>query len=71
MPVYFIWIKYISWFYYGNESLLVELWSSIDNIPCTGERALCYNNGNDVLNQLGFKKVNNLKKHILNLKMFQ
>ena len=26
VPVYFIWLKYISWFYYGNENFYVTQW---------------------------------------------
>ena len=26
IPVYFIWVKYLSWFYYGTECLFVNQW---------------------------------------------
>lgn len=31
-PDYLIWLKYISWFYYGNEMLVVNQWEDVDNI---------------------------------------
>ena len=40
VPVYFIWLKYMSWFYYGAENLYVTQWengghcvSGSDGIP--------------------------------------
>ena len=26
MWFYFIWLKYLSWFYYGNEALVINQW---------------------------------------------
>nr|UOU03357.1 ATP-binding cassette subfamily G-like 6-2 [Brachionus rubens] len=34
-PGYFIWIKYISSFYYTFDSLMIELWKTYDSIPCS------------------------------------
>merc|ERR1712212_268557 len=28
VPVYFVWLKYISWFYYGAENLYVTQWNT-------------------------------------------
>jgi hypothetical protein len=37
VPVYFIWLKYISWFSYSNEILVVNQWKSVQNISkCKG-----------------------------------
>ena len=33
-PVYLSWIKYISWFHYGFESLAVNQWTGITGISC-------------------------------------
>ncbi len=68
-PVYFIWIKYISWMYYTNESINSVVWSKTGAIPCTKNKNFnssssgcagksCFNNGNQVLNFLGFSEVN-------------
>ncbi|XP_054160065.1 protein white-like [Oppia nitens] len=34
IPVWLNWIKYLSWFYYGNEALIVNQWQHIDKIDC-------------------------------------
>nr|QNH67908.1 ATP-binding cassette transporter subfamily G-like protein 9 [Brachionus rotundiformis] len=67
---YFVWIKYISWFYYTFEILMIELWTSYDSIPCSNpfnnvtttngtvlcKNARCYANGDAVLDQYAVKK---------------
>lgn len=47
VPVYFDWMRYISWFMYGNEALSINQWSGISfndtKCPqgvCTGEQIL-------------------------------
>merc|ERR1712110_1306137 len=30
IPVYFFWLKYISWFYYGTEVIFIGQWSPHD-----------------------------------------
>lgn len=39
MPVYFIWIRYISWFFYGFEDLVLNQWDGITNITCPDRNA--------------------------------
>lgn len=34
VPIYFIWLKYISWFTYANEILVINQWKHITNITC-------------------------------------
>ena len=34
IPIYFEIFKFISWFYYGNESLTIVQWKSVENIEC-------------------------------------
>ncbi|XP_053213007.1 protein white-like isoform X1 [Panonychus citri] len=34
IPHYLAWIKYLSWFYYGNEILVVNQWRKVTNISC-------------------------------------
>lgn len=31
-PDYLIWLKYISWFFYGNEILVVNQWEDVTQI---------------------------------------
>ena len=32
MPVYFVWLKYLSWFKYSNEYLAVNQWKDVSSI---------------------------------------
>lgn len=36
IPVWLAWIKYVSWFFYGYNALMINQWSGIDNIECEG-----------------------------------
>ncbi len=61
-PDYFVWIKYISWFYYGFEAILVKLWTNVGEIDCTIKSNCtvvprCYKNGAVVLDKLSAKEV--------------
>jgi len=57
-PKYFIWIQYISFFYYSMESLTVNEFKGL-TFSCTAEQrnssACLYQNGQDVLNQYDYK----------------
>lgn len=57
VPVYFIWIKYISWFYYGNEALSINQWSTVTNITCSTADH-CVSDGKQVLKNLSFEEDN-------------
>ncbi|CAG2101407.1 unnamed protein product [Medioppia subpectinata] len=54
------WIKYISWFYYGNEALIINQWRGIDHIDCEYEVVNgtvlrpCTPNGAVVIQMLNF-----------------
>ncbi len=71
VPIYFVWLKYLSWFYYGNEALIINQWQDIQNISCsqnsqmpsntTGVR--CLQNGRMVLKMLNFDE-NNLVRNL-------
>ncbi|CAF0721906.1 unnamed protein product [Adineta steineri] len=52
------WIKYISWFYYGNEALIINQWTDVKTLPCTNldSGSPCIHNGDEVLQLLGFSK---------------
>ena len=32
VPVYFVWLKYISWFMYGYEALIINQWKGYGQI---------------------------------------
>ncbi|CAG2104560.1 unnamed protein product [Medioppia subpectinata] len=58
-PVWLGWIKYISWFYYGNEALVINQWRDIDHIDCPaipGANTSCIPNGKVVINNLSFNE---------------
>lgn len=54
VPVYFIWIKYISWFNYANEALMVNQWEGVSNITCPAESDSCLRDGGEVIESLGY-----------------
>ncbi|XP_076326281.1 eye pigment precursor family transporter white isoform X2 [Tachypleus tridentatus] len=57
-PVYFVWLKYVSWFYYGNEALSINQWRNINHIACNQTNIGCIPNGKAVLMQLNFDEDN-------------
>ena len=51
-------MKYISWFNYGNEALVVSQWKDIDTIDdCNVTSILCYENGEEVIQTSGYETV--------------
>ncbi|XP_066979788.1 protein white-like [Macrobrachium rosenbergii] len=56
VPVYFIWIKYISWFNYANEALIVNQWWGVTNITCPSGSATCMDDGEAVIESLGYEE---------------
>ena len=65
VPFWLDWVKYISWFHYSYEALLINQWSSVDDISCFVEdkdslqqSGLCLSSGQEVLDQLNFKEGN-------------
>ncbi len=72
VPIYFIWIKYISWFYYGNEALMINQWQNIDHIGCPnitnssfGKATSCIPNGKAVIETLSFNEDNFVRDILL------
>lgn len=57
VPAYFKWLSYLSWFKYGNEALLINQWSGIDDIACTRANTTCPKNGQVVLETFNFSAV--------------
>ncbi|XP_071526749.1 protein white-like isoform X2 [Panulirus ornatus] len=63
-PVFLKVIKYLSWFSYGNEVLLVNQWEGVHNLTCTGVKT-CYPDGKAVLQRFGYSNSNVTKNLIL------
>lgn len=70
-PVYFIWIKYLSWLYYTNEVINSLIWSNTGPIPCskliangTCPSKNCFKDGDQVLDSLDFTE-DNIARNIL------
>lgn len=57
VPVYFLWIKYSSWFMYSNELMILNQWTNVDQIGCH-RNSTCLSNGKLVTESLGYKKDN-------------
>ena len=57
MPNYFIWLKYMSWFNYANEMLIINQWENVKEIECPYNSTRCFRNGDDVIMSLDMKKV--------------
>jgi len=61
VPVWLSWLKYLSWFLYGFEGLLINQWSGVENISCPSEvnsNLPCLTTGEQVLDTLAFEKGN-------------
>ena len=62
MPEWLVWLKYLSWFMYGNEALVINQWDGVEDIACKNINEnitdICpMPNGEMVLKTLGFEKV--------------
>ncbi|XP_063889214.1 protein white-like isoform X3 [Scylla paramamosain] len=53
-PVYLTWLKYLSWFSYGNEALLLNQWADVKSIACRANET-CYPDGHAVLSFLHYE----------------
>jgi len=59
VPIWLSWLKYLSWFLYGFEALLINQWSSVEGIACSSNSILpCLSTGEQVLDTLAFDKAN-------------
>ncbi|GFV96372.1 protein white [Trichonephila clavipes] len=61
VPKYFVWLKYISMFYYGNEALLINQWAPVTNLTCPSSS--CMPDGKAVLANFHFNE-NHLLRNI-------
>jgi hypothetical protein len=57
VPDWLIWLKYLSWFLYGNEALAINQWEGLELMCNRNETKTCFENGDEVLLSLGFEKV--------------
>ncbi|XP_078612477.1 protein white-like [Branchiostoma floridae x Branchiostoma japonicum] len=58
VPVYFIWLEYLSWFKYSNEVLAVNQWQDVTNITCPVSDGACVGTGMEVLQALKYSEEN-------------
>ena len=72
VPIYFQWLRYISWLMYGNSALSINQWHGVvfDSPACVEAQqgnftvqAVC--TGEDILQNLNFDPVINLKVTLL------
>ncbi|KAK4320583.1 hypothetical protein Pmani_008587 [Petrolisthes manimaculis] len=52
-PSWLTWLKYLSWFNYGNEALVLNQWRGVESIACNANQT-CFPNGEAVLSFLHF-----------------
>ncbi|KAK3882731.1 hypothetical protein Pcinc_012936 [Petrolisthes cinctipes] len=52
-PSWLTWLKYLSWFNYGNEALVMNQWRGVESISCNANQT-CFPNGEAVLSFLHF-----------------
>ncbi|XP_046580544.1 protein white-like [Haliotis rubra] len=67
-PVYFLWLKYLSWYQYAFEITAVVQWRNIQYLECpagnrtsgntTEPKARCFRDGKDVIDYLSFSEDN-------------
>lgn len=58
VPKYFFLLKYLSWFNYASDALIINQWRGVENIKCDKELSLCFTSGDDVINYFNINKVN-------------
>nr|BBC77943.1 ABC transporter White [Thermobia domestica] len=56
IPVYFTWLSYLSWFKYGNEALIINQWSGVEEIQCDRSNITCPRDGHVVMETLNFRE---------------
>ncbi|XP_071102104.1 protein white-like [Haliotis cracherodii] len=74
-PVYFLWLKYLSWYQYAFEIMAVNQWMNIKYLECpatnstsgntTETETRCFRDGRDVLDYLSFSEDNVLLDVVL------
>ena len=56
LPVYLVWVKYLSLFFYGYVLLVSYVWQSVGAITCLPSESACFKDGADVLAAFGMSK---------------
>ena len=57
VPVYLVWMVYISFFYWATEALFISEWGEVGSLECPANStgtSKCYLDGEDVLASYGF-----------------
>ena len=57
IPNVFLLLKYLSWFGYANEALLINQWHGNVTIECDKMRQLCFTSGDQVLDYFSAQPV--------------
>lgn len=57
MNFYVLWVKYLSWFSYSYELLLLNQWDNVTHIECQSYKLNCFKNGNSVIDSYNVNKV--------------
>lgn len=66
VPVWLSWLKYLSWFLYGFQALLINQWSGVKGIQCPSNTTLpCLTTGEQVLEQQAFEEDTFLRNIIM------
>ncbi|XP_013386693.1 protein white-like [Lingula anatina] len=65
VPVYFIWLNYMSWFPYSNEVITVVQWRNVDTIRCHNGTSCAFRTGQDIIDYYSFKEENILRNILL------
>jgi len=53
VPVWLVWLKYLSWLFYGFEALMINQWDGVEGIQCD-RKGGCLEDGESVLSDRGF-----------------
>lgn len=68
---YVSWLRYVSGFYYGVESISILQWDSIESIDCVSIKGIpCIKTGPAVLKRYGFEEVHFWRNCICLLSMY-
>ncbi|XP_020625255.1 protein white-like [Orbicella faveolata] len=58
IPAWLTWLRYLSWFNYGFEALVINQWDNYGNITCTNSSAPCIYDGQEAIENRGLKEGN-------------
>jgi len=57
IPNYFVWLRYLSWYSYAFETIMISQWENVNNIHCEYNSTFCYQDGEQVISFLKLEKV--------------